>query len=373
MSKRIKGGDISNLSDKISRRKADLDFFKQQLGYAGPDEKDIIERQMESLQNKIRPLEKYKNRKQDINMFQGMAREYPSNMDIQRKIQELEMENAMLETEILGRPVTNASDLQSLSSVQPPTTNMDRMGRPQPMASSLLPSAPPAYQVTHGYQPSAPPAYQASAPPAYQASPPPAYQQPVVQQAPVKPNIKVLFTDLDNTLITNVDNQARDRYEYYKVERFSETNFEHGNAVPDIDIVTTEGILDFLHKVSLNENIFWFIISAGRNDNKLADLLDFARRKGKPLYYRNAGSEFGLKDKKRAVSEILGNLSRDYTIEKSLFIDDEEDKLLSVNELPNIRVLPVESEYYRLLDWWSPIMMTPKNVDQAERFLGLRV
>ena len=357
MSKRIKGGDISNLSDKISRRKADLDFFKQQLGYAGPDEKEIIERQIESLENKIRPLEKYKNRKQDINMFQGMVREYPSNMDIQRKIQELEMENAMLETEILGRPVTNASDLQSLSSVQPPTTNMDRIGRPQSMASSLLPSAPPAYQ------PSGPPAYQA----------PPAYQQPVVQQAPVKPNIKVLFTDLDNTLITNVDNQARDRYEYYKVERFSETNFEHGNAVPDIDIVTTEGILDLLHKVSVNENIFWFIISAGRNDNKLADLLDFARRKGKPLYYRNAGSEFGLKDKKRAVSEILGNLSRDYTIEKSLFIDDEEDKLLSVNELPNIRVLPVESEYYKLLDWWTPMMMTPKNVDQAERFLGLRV
>ena len=39
MSKRIKGGDISNLSEKISRRKADLDFFKQQIEYAAPDEK----------------------------------------------------------------------------------------------------------------------------------------------------------------------------------------------------------------------------------------------------------------------------------------------------------------------------------------------
>ena len=89
-----KGGNISDLSGKIERRNADLDFFKQQKELANTDEKIIIDRQIESIENKLRPLTKYKNRKQDINMFQGMLPEYLPNMrgDIETKIRDLELE-----------------------------------------------------------------------------------------------------------------------------------------------------------------------------------------------------------------------------------------------------------------------------------------
>ena len=52
------GGDISNLSGKIARREADLGFFNEQRGHANTDERKMIDRQIESMENKVRPLKK---------------------------------------------------------------------------------------------------------------------------------------------------------------------------------------------------------------------------------------------------------------------------------------------------------------------------
>jgi len=299
MPKKIKkGGDISDLSGKIERRHADLDFFKQQEALANTDEKEIINRQIESMENKLRPLTKYKNRKQDINMFQGMLPEYPPNMrgDIETKIRELELENQMLEVEI------------------------------------LRPSAPAC--------------------------------------APQLPSVKVLLTDLDNTLLTNVQKEAHPRYSRYHVLPFAETKFEHDSPVPDIDIVTTQEILQFLHRVSIDPNILWFVVSAGRNDEKLQNLIGYGLANGLELKYDNPGTEFGLKDKKSAVDQILRSVSQTHHVDPKnvLFIDDEEDKIQNVSEL-GVNVLPVDGGYFQLLDWWSPTMMTPMNVTQASEFL----
>lgn len=299
MPKKIKkGGDISDLSGKIERRNADLDFFKQQGALANTDEKEIINRQIESMENKLRPLTKYKNRKQDINMFQGMLPEYPPNMrgDIETKIRELELENQTLEAEI------------------------------------LRPSVPAC--------------------------------------APQLPSVKILLTDLDNTLLTNVQKEAQPRYSRYNVLPFAETKFEHDAPVPDIDIVTTQEILQFLHRVSIDPNILWFVVSAGRNDEKLQNLIGYGLANGLELKYDNPGTEFGLKDKKSAVDEILRSVSQTHQVDPRnvLFIDDEEDKIQNVSEL-GVNVLPVDGGYFQLLDWWSPTMMTPMNVTQASEFL----
>jgi len=301
MPKKIKkGGDISDLSGKIERRNADLDFFKQQGALANTDEKEIINRQIESMENKLRPLTKYKNRKQDINMFQGMLPEYPSDMrgDIETKIRELELENQMLEAEIMGVSL-----------------------RPGPSEPQL-------------------------------------------------PSVKILLTDLDNTLLTNVQKEAQPRYSRYNVLPFAETKFEHDAPVPDIDIVTTQEILQFLHRVSIDPNILWFVVSAGRNDEKLRNLISYGLANGLELKYDNPGTEFGLKDKKAAVDEILRSVSQTHNVDPRnvLFIDDEEDKIQNVSEL-GVNVLQVDGGYFQLLDWWSPTMMTPMNVTQASEFL----
>jgi len=357
------GGDISDLSGKIARREADLGFFNEQRGHANTDERKMIDRQIESMENKVRPLKKYKNREQDLDMFRGMIQDVPTDMkqDIQTKIRDLEQENAMLEAEITGvrAPVISAVDL---SVPPPPPSNLSMMGRPQampgPTAPQLLPSAPPAHTL------GPPPSYHAQS---QQCVDPRYLSRPIAQ---MRKNVKVLLTDLDNTLLTNVQKEASCRYAGYNVIPFAESKFEYTAPVPDIDIITTEEIINFLHMVSLDDNILWFIVSAGRNDVKLASLLKYANDSGRPLQYNNPGTEFGLKDKKSAVHAMLEIVGQTNTIENVLFIDDEEDKLQKVSEL-GVNVLPVDTDYYKLLDWWSPTMMTPNNVAQARQILGV--
>jgi hypothetical protein len=351
------GGDISNLSGKIARREADLGFFNEQRGMANTDERKMIDRQIESMEGKVRPLKKYKNRKQDLDMFRGMLQDVPQDMkqDIQTKIRDLEQENEMLEAEIIGvrAPV-------DLTMPPPPPSNLSMMGRPQgpTAAPQLLPSAPPAHTL------GPPPSYHAQS---QQCVDPRYLSRPI---AKMRKNVKVLLTDLDNTLITNVQKEASGRYAGYNVIPFAESKFEHTAPVPDIDIITTEEIINFLHMVSLDDNILWFIVSAGTNDVKLASLLKYANDSGRPLQYDNPGTEFGLKDKKSAVHAMLEIVGQNNNIENVLFIDDEEDKLQKVSEL-GVNVLPVDTDYYKLLDWWSPTMMTPNNVAQARQILGV--
>ena len=354
------GGDISNLSGKIARREADLGFFNEQRGHANTDERKMIDRQIESMENKVRPLKKYKNREQDLDMFRGMLQDVPQDMkqDIQTKIRDLEQENAMLEAEITGVRVPSAA--VDLSMPPPPPSNLSMMGRPQgpTAAPQLLPSAPPANTLGQ------PPSYHAQS---QQCVDPRYLSRPIAQ---MRKNVKVLLTDLDNTLITNVQKEASCRYAGYNVVPFAESKFEHTAPVPDIDIITTEEIINFLHMVSLDDNILWFIVSAGTNDVKLASLLKYAKDSGRPLHYDNPGTEFGLKDKKSAVHTMLEIVGQNNTIENVLFIDDEEDKLQKVSEL-GVNALPVDTDYYKLLDWWSPTMMTPNNVAQARQILGV--
>jgi hypothetical protein len=355
------GGDISNLSGKIARREADLGFFNEQRGHANTDERKMIDRQIKSMENQVRPLKKYKNREQDLEMFRGMLQDVPTDMkqDIQTKIRDLEQENAMLEAEITGvrASVISAVDL---TMPPPPPSNLSMMGRPQgpTAAPQLLPSAPPAHTL------GPPPSYHAQS---QQCVDPRYLSRPIAQ---MRKNVKVLLTDLDNTLITNVQKEASCRYAGYNVVPFAESKFEHTAPVPDIDIITTEEIINFLHMVSLDDNILWFIVSAGANDVKLASLLKYANDSGRPLQYDNPGTEFGLKDKKSAVHTMLEIVGQNNTIENVLFIDDEEDKLQKVSEL-GVNVLPVDTDYYKLLDWWSPTMMTPNNVAQARQILGV--
>ena len=188
--------------------------------------------------------------------------------------------------------------------------------------------------------------------------------------SPQLPSVKILLTDLDNTLLTNVQKEAQPRYSRYNVLPFAETKFEHDAPVPDIDIVTTQETLQFLHRVSIDPNILWFVVSAGRNDEKLQNLIGYGLANGLELKYDNPGTEFGLKDKKSAVDQILRSVSQTHQVDPRnvLFIDDEEDKIQKVSEL-GVNVLQVDEGYFKLLDWWSPTMMTPNNVDQASEFL----
>ena len=82
------------------------------------------------------------------------------------------------------------------------------------------------------------------------------------------------------------------------------------------------------------------------------------------------GTEFGLKDKKSEVKTMLEIVGQNNNIENVLFIDDEEDKIQKVSEL-GVNVLPVDTDYYKLLDWWSPTMMAPNNVAQTRQILGV--
>jgi len=310
----FKGGDISNLSDKIGRREADLGFFNEQRGLANTDQRRVIDRQIESMEGKLKPMKKYKNRKQDIDMFRGMLQDVPTNMkqDIQTKVRALEQENLILEAEIMGRPLPAPLN-------QPP---------------GMLPSAHP--------------------------------QPPIAE---MRRNVTVLLTDLDETLLTSTDPDLRSHLCRNNLKLIGQFNRAVPGAVPDlVDVITNDDIVNFLHMVSLDDNILWFIVSAGNNVEKLQSLLKYGNDTGRPLQYDNPGTEFGLKDKKVSVQMILEAVGQNNNIENVLFIDDTDKNLRAVAEL-GVNVLPVEENVYQM-DWWSPQMMTPNNVAQARQILG---
>lgn len=345
------GGDISNLSGKIARREADLGFFNEQRGMANTDERKMIDRQIESMEGKVRPLKKYKNRKQDLDMFRGMLQDVPQDMkqDIQTKIRDLEKENAILEAEITG----------TMRSIPPPPSNLSMMGRPQVMtgpmvAPQLLPSANPLGSQPYHVQ-------------SQQCVDPRYLSRPIAQ---MRKNVKVLLTDLDETLLTSTDPALRCHLNSNNLKLIGQYNRAIPSAVPDlVDVITNDDIINFLHMVSLDDNILWFIVSAGENVEKLQSLLKYANDSGRPLQYDNPGTEFGLKDKKTAIQEMLDVVTQTNTIEQVLFIDDTDKNLRAVAEL-GVNVLPVEENVYHM-DWWDPQVMSNNNVAQARQILGV--
>jgi len=212
--------------------------------------------------------------------------------------------------------------------------------------------------------------------------------EPVRAAAGGKPRIKVLLTDLDNTLLTNVGIEAEPRYERFGIEKLLKDSFMTGGPL-DIDVITTINTLDFLNSVSNDDNIKWFVISSGQNIHKLNALIDVARGKGMNLNYDNRlGTPlehyaFGLKDKGinkgQAVQAIIENLSHNYEIEIALFIDDEEHHRRNVKglQLQNLVVRGVTNKHYDILprvegfEGFMPTMLTPDDIIRYKRILNL--
>jgi hypothetical protein len=203
-----------------------------------------------------------------------------------------------------------------------------------------------------------------------------------------KPRIKVLLTDLDNTLLTNIVKVAAPNYKHFDIVPVAEAKFtQDPTTPPDLDVITTNPILQFLNRVSNDDDILWFIVSSGDNINKLNDLIKYAREKmGFNLKYNNSPGTylsdyaFGLKDryisKPEAVTAILDNLSETYEIEKALFIDDEEHHHKAVTALnrPGLTSRGVPVNHYKImpptLDFTHvPTMITPADIKAASVFL----
>jgi len=204
-------------------------------------------------------------------------------------------------------------------------------------------------------------------------NPPPAPVQPV------KASKRVIFFDLDETLLTSIDPNLMAMGMNNELVSIGSVNIARPSARPDmVNVITNKRLVNLLHKLSVSNGILWYIISRGNNVDKLMALKKYARSINKPIRNDNDGQEFGHGQtkpiKKDAVKEILTTIKSEFTISQALFVDDSSDMIRSLSELNNeghnLHTLQVD-EYKYTFDWLPVTLLTNEQVTNINISLGL--
>ena len=190
------------------------------------------------------------------------------------------------------------------------------------------------------------------------------------QSAEDLPLLKVLFFDLDETILTSADpvlNVTRVRKELIKL---GSVNIASEGRPPSMsDTITTKDIVSLLKYCTRRDDIKWFIISQGENKEKVGQL--FANYVGE-IYPNNDDfgvSMFNHNNKRKSIEKLLRKLDQSFYIPDSIFIDDKKDNTKSVSKIEGVRVIDIPAKKFNV-DWLPITLMTKGNCDECMRYLS---
>ena len=190
------------------------------------------------------------------------------------------------------------------------------------------------------------------------------------QSAEDLPLLKVLFFDLDETILTSADpelNVSRVKKELIKL---GSVNIASEGRPPSMsDTITTKDIVSLLKYCTRRDDIKWFIISQGENKEKVGQL--FANYVGE-IYPNNDDfgvSMFNHNNKRKSIEKILRKLDQSFYIPDSIFVDDKKDNTKTVSKIEGVKVIDIPGEKFNV-DWLPITLMTKGNCDECMRYLS---
>lgn len=184
------------------------------------------------------------------------------------------------------------------------------------------------------------------------------------------PLLKVLFFDLDDTILTSADpvlNVTRVRKELIKLG--SVNNAPQGRPENLSDTITTKDIVQLLKYCTRRDDIKWFIISQGENIEKVEQL--FANYVGE-IYPDNEDfgvSMFNHNNKRKSIENILIKLDKSFYIPEAIFVDDIKENTKLVSKIKGVSVIDIPGRTFNV-SWLSITLMTKKNCDDIMNYLS---
>lgn len=181
------------------------------------------------------------------------------------------------------------------------------------------------------------------------------------------PLLKVLFFDLDDTIVTSADpsfNVTRVRKELIKL---GELNIAPPGKPEELsETITTKEIIKLLEYCTRRDDIKWFIISMKNNVEKVEQLLN---NEIKPDNDDFGVSMFKHNNKRKSIDKILRKLDQIFYIPDSIFIDDTREHTEAVSKIKGVRVIDVPGRKFNV-SWFPITLMTKKNCDECMRYLS---
>ena len=177
--------------------------------------------------------------------------------------------------------------------------------------------------------------------------------------------LKVLFFDLDETLLTSTDPS---------VNAGSLDGLSFLGQVPwaadpsqNVDVIVNRGIVKLLRECTNQDHVKWYIISAGHNLEKLEVMLAKCGPSvvpdnqdiGVEIFGHDGKS--GSNNKRNAIQGILNKLESQFMISEALFIDDTQKNINDVAKISKIRGVKVPEGRWQA-DWLDITLMTNKNI-----------
>jgi hypothetical protein len=185
-----------------------------------------------------------------------------------------------------------------------------------------------------------------------------------------RPLLKVLFFDLDDTILTSVNpmlNVTSLRTNFIKLGSTYKDDSVSDEYQTVLDTITTTEIVELLKYCTMKDDIKWFIISQEENKDKLDQLFNNYVSEINPDNYNYGVNMFNHKNKKRSIEKLLKRLDESFYIPKSIFVDDNTEHTRLVSEIKGVSVINVsESE----LDDRPMTLMTKENCDECMKYLS---
>jgi len=187
------------------------------------------------------------------------------------------------------------------------------------------------------------------------------------QSAEELPTLKVLFFDLDDTIVTSADpsfNVTRVRKELIKL---GELNIAPPGKPEELsETITTKEIIKLLEYCTRRDDIKWFIISMKNNVEKVEQLSNYAI---KPDNDDFGVSMFKHNNKRKSIEKLLRKLNQNFYIPDSIFIDDTREHTEAVSKIDGVRVIDVPGRKFNV-SWFPITLMTKENCDECMRYLS---
>ena len=190
------------------------------------------------------------------------------------------------------------------------------------------------------------------------------------QSAEELPPLKVLFFDLDETILTSADPQLNVTRVRKELIKLGSVNIASKGRHPAMsDTITTKEIVNLLKYCTRRDDIKWFIISKGENKEKVGQL--FANYVDE-IYPNNDDfgvSMFNHNNKRKSIDKLLKKLDQTFYIPEAYFIDDKKDNTKSVSKIKGVKVIDIPGEKFNV-DWLPITLMTKDNCDECMRYLS---
>ena len=184
------------------------------------------------------------------------------------------------------------------------------------------------------------------------------------------PLLKVLFFDLDETILTSADPDLKVTRVRKELIKLGSVNIAPPGKLENLsDTITTKNIVNLLKECTRRDDVKWFIISQGENKDKVGQL--FANYIDE-IYPDN--DDFGVSmfkhdNKRDSIEKILRKLDKAFYIPEAIFIDDRRENTEPVSKIEGVRVIDIPKERFNV-EWLPITLMTKGNCDDIMNYLS---